>query len=141
MPMTDLNALIERLERSVVGSRELDALIECEVRRWQAYAVGLNDEQRSHWKPIGTKGEVIDHQGFTRYHPPTYSFSIDAAMTLVPQGWSFSVGQKARHKYWHALVQRVADDGEIESFAETSCSGPIALCLAISKAQRRFKGG
>lgn len=87
--MADLTSLIERIEAATEGSRELDGLIECEVRRWQAYKAGLNDAQRSHWKPVGTKGEVIDEQGFTRYHPPTYSFSIDAALTLLPEGLEF----------------------------------------------------
>lgn len=86
-PGVGVASLIERLEKVAGGSRALDALIECEVRRFQAYAAGLTDEHRSHWKPVGDKGEVIDDQGFTRYHAPLYSQSVDAAMTLVPHGW------------------------------------------------------
>jgi hypothetical protein len=78
--------LAERVEKVTNGSRELDALIECEIRRQQAYALGLSDKVRSHWKPIGNKGEVIDDQGITRYHPRTFTFSIDDARTLIPEG-------------------------------------------------------
>jgi hypothetical protein len=84
-PVIAGDVLLDLAERCGTGpSRALDALIEVEVRRWQAYAIGLNDEQRAHWKPVGTKGEV--EEGGTRYHPPTYTFTIDAAMMLVPEG-------------------------------------------------------
>jgi hypothetical protein len=78
-----MEALIKMLEKATAPSRELDALIEVEHRRLEAYAVGLNDKQRAHWKPVGAKGEV--EEGGTRYHSPTYTASIDAALTLKPK--------------------------------------------------------
>ena len=87
--------LIEAIERAKEPSRSLDALIEVEVRRWQAYEAGLNDKQRAHWKPVGDKGEVICTQGITRYHPPIYTFEIDKALLLVPEGWEWLVSNRA----------------------------------------------
>lgn len=86
-------ALIQQIEAAEAPTRILDALIEVEVRRWQAYAIGLSDEQRAHWKPVGTRGEV--EEGGTRYHAPMYTFEIDAALRLVPQGWQWQVSNRA----------------------------------------------
>ena len=93
--MSNLSELIERVEKARGQSRELDALIECEVRRLQAYAVGLSDETRAHWNPIGSKGEVIDNQGLCRYQSPAYTSSIDTALTLLPEGFAAAVGTMA----------------------------------------------
>jgi hypothetical protein len=89
--MSSLSEIIERVEKAGGQSRELDALIECEVRRLQAYAVGLSDETRAHWNPIGSKGEVIDNQGLCRYQSPAYTSSIDTALTLLPEGWEWEL--------------------------------------------------
>jgi hypothetical protein len=88
-----MSKLIEMVEKADSPNRMLDALIEVEVRRWEAYAVGLNDDQRAHWKPVGTKGEVIE--GGTRYHSPSYTFEIDKAILLVPEGWQWQVSNRA----------------------------------------------
>ena len=88
-----MNKLIEQIEKATGPNRALDALIEVEVRRWQAYDAGLNDEQRAHWKPVGTKGEV--EEGGCRYHAPTYTFEIDKALELVPKGWQWQVSNRA----------------------------------------------
>jgi hypothetical protein len=85
--------LIEAIEKAEGPGRMLDALIEVEVRRWQAYEAGLNDDQRAHWKPVGTKGEV--EEGGCRYHSPTYTFEIDRALLLVPGGWQWQVSNRA----------------------------------------------
>ena len=84
--MSEIAKLIEELEKAGGPDRMLDAKIECEKRRYDAYALGMGDELRSHWKPISPRGEVIDGQGLCRYHAPTYTFSQDAAATLLPWG-------------------------------------------------------
>jgi hypothetical protein len=90
MPM---NNLIKKIEQADGPNRMLDACIEVELRRWQAYEIGLNDEQRAHWRPVGTKGEV--EEGGTRYHSPSYTFEIDKALLLVPHGWEWQVSNRA----------------------------------------------
>ena len=76
---SELLALAERCEKAKVGNRELDGLIEVEMRRQRAYAVGLSDTTRASWQSDKT-GDVFD--AGTRYRAPRYSASLDAAMTL-----------------------------------------------------------
>lgn len=92
--MTDLLiTLAEECAAATGPNRSLDALIEVQVRRWQAYEAGLNDKTRAYWEPVGDKGEV--HEGGTRYHPPTYTFEIGAALLLVPIGIEWLVSNRA----------------------------------------------
>lgn len=74
------HALVERLRAATGASRELDALIEVEARRQDAYRAGLNDEQRAKWRS-GTNGVVTD--GSTTYFSYTFTASVDAALALV----------------------------------------------------------
>lgn len=87
--------IIEMVEKADGPNRMLDALIEVEVRRWQAEASGLDEKHWATWHPVGSKGEVICGQGLTRYHPPTYTFEIDHALLLVPTGWEWQVSNRA----------------------------------------------
>lgn len=77
-----MRELLTKLEHATSGDRTLDALIEVEVRRFEAYRVGLNDEQRAIWKPVGDKGEV--EEGGSRYHSPAYTFSMTEADRILP---------------------------------------------------------
>lgn len=123
--------LLSRLEAATGADRNLDALIECEVRKLQAYALGLSDKVRSHWHPIGDKGEVICTQGITRYHAPMYSFSIDAAMTLVRPGLSWAAGDRNEDDQpWACLTDQDGTD-----FAATGATPIIAICIAALKAR------
>ena len=73
--MDDLNTLAGRVEAATGPDRELDAAI--------ANAVGAEHGQKSGWSN-GENGDyfVIDECA------PRYTASIDAALTLVPDGWS-----------------------------------------------------
>ena len=116
--------LIQRLQDASEGSRELDAMIEREQRRRKAYAVGLNDKTRSHWEP-DVYGNVSS-QG-TTYASRAFSTSIDAAMTLVPEGW------------WWALMMD-GDGGGYQSATSSvntnnlefllGATPALALCIA-----------
>lgn len=129
-----LAALIEKLEKATEGSRELDALIECEARKLQAYALGLSDKVRSHWNPVGSKGEVICTQGITRYHAPMYSTSIDAAMTLKPTDANcYGVDIYDDHAEAYFGRNRVKEGHWlIEAEAKTPA---LALCIAALKSR------
>ena len=78
--MTDLLA---RLKKAECGSRELDALTEVEKRRFDAYAVGLNDDNRAYWKS-SANGGVYDSGA--AYEAPHYTTCVTSALTLVPDG-------------------------------------------------------
>lgn len=118
--MSKPGTLVERVEAATGPDRELDARIHYHV-------MGLDKVYSL---------DTFLASDISASHPKHYTSSLDAAMTLVPSGWSFSVGQNVHHKYWHGLVQRVANDGEIESFAETSNHGAaLALTSAALKAR------
>ena len=70
--MDDLNTLADRVEAVGAGSRELDA----EIQRT------LGDGSSDHWFKDHNGKHVSDDTA------PAYSTSIDAALTLVPDGWA-----------------------------------------------------
>jgi hypothetical protein len=130
--------LIDKIEKATRPDRILDALIEVELRRWQAYDAGLNDKTRATWQPIGTRGEVICGQGLTRYHAPTYTFEMDKAALLVPEGFCFDMQSVLRgtaifdkSKAW-AQVEEIS--GPI--IENSACATlPLAICAAALRAQ------
>lgn len=76
--MTSVSELIERLEKAEVGSRELDAAI--------AIAAGTDHGPREYVHVESRSYEI--HDEIARH----YTTSLDAALTLVPEGWCFEVG-------------------------------------------------
>lgn len=129
---TELIRLAELCESADIGTRYLDALLEIQLRRCQAYALGMSDQHRAHWKPIGAAGEV--HDGHVRYHPPLYSQSYDAAMKLMPAGWFWNINEKP-------ISVRVWTEGNAALWSppagsKSSPSNPIlSLCAAAIYAQ------
>lgn len=80
------DALIERLEKATEGSRELDALI------WIAIMTPLPGRT----PVLGQPGRVHcpDYEAPERSgikDVPDYTFSIDTALTLVPEGWGYFI--------------------------------------------------
>lgn len=98
-PMTDLNTLAEQVERAAAPSRELDEAI--------ALATGWRQEKREYLDGARILTEWVRPDGFrlpigTMAEPPFFTASLDAALTLVPEGWDW-------------MVERLKGDG---SFAE-----------------------
>lgn len=95
-----LSRLIEQVHGAKKPSRRLDAWIETEIRRFEAYKAGLNDETRAMWAPIGSTGEVSDTS--TRYHAPLYTFDLSVSVQTIYRvlpGWG-----------WRAASCCVSDD-------------------------------
>lgn len=130
-----MKELIEKLQKAKSGGRDLDALVEIEHRRFEAYAVGLNDKQRAHWKPVGNAGEV--EEGGTRYHPPLYSFNVDDALRLVPEGWQAILYTEngTAELYDATLAKR---KGVRERAAAATL--PLAICAAALRARAIVSG-
>lgn len=137
-----MQELIERIENASEPSRAMDALIEIEVRRWQAEASGLDEKHWATWHPVGNKGEVICGQGLTRYHPPTYTFSVDDATLLVPDNKTWTLGQNVHHLYWQASVNGL-EDGSPVSWGSSSATktAALALCAAALRARSQLRQG
>lgn len=101
--MTSLPSLIKRLEECTGPDRELDAEIAVALRilpepSRQAPDVSWIDRNFPEWRARKDgKVEVVHSNGTGGVHwqPARYTASVDAAMQLVPEGWTYHImGQK-----------------------------------------------
>lgn len=130
--MTDLNALIERLSNATGPDRELDA----EIFR----AIGMPLPEQFMTAKIALEWNETE-KCFTfdlaetrvRYEQPPFTSSIDAAMTLVPEGYAASVEWSPRYpgSAWLYPPNNVNDI----SFEAEATSPALALCAASLKAR------
>ena len=114
--------LIEKLERADGPSRELDASIQ------RAFAGSPSD----HW--------FADHKGVwvSDDSAPRYTASIDAALTLVPEGALWSAEAWDTNGVYPAHVRASAWVlGAPRGYAATPA---IALCIAALKAKEADNG-
>lgn len=113
--------LIEKLEAATEGSRELDA----EVAALFPYKTRAYYQ----WRGMQPRGTKQDDATYLRAHAPKFTISLDAAMTLVPDGWAFQMLYEPT-AFHEALVWPPANGSPI-SKAKTL---PLALCIAALKA-------
>ena len=115
--MTDL---IKQLEAATEGSRTLDYEIARELQwrfseeeEFKEFGSFWRDAMTDEWKQL-----------------PWWTTSIDAALTLVPEGLRWTLGYEPTGKlnYW-AWVW--TDDGPCEAYKPTPA---LVLCIAILKA-------
>jgi len=112
-------SLIERLTAATGPSRELDRLI--------GDAVGA---------PMGYTGDAIG-LGYARF-----TESLDAALTLVPEGWHAIIGGREKvDGWWHCALQefpqpcrRVPPQEPYVIMAKTAA---LALCIAALRAREQ----
>lgn len=100
-----MNELIKRLEEAAEGSEELDVAIVREVFGYE------KDNPLWHCLP--------------------YTTSLDAALTLVPEGTAIEMTGEAGAEGWGT---RLTDDHSKETMA-LSTTLPLALCIAALKAR------
>ena len=87
--MTTLTSLIERVEAATEGSRELDILIGAAI---DLRVDGGHLSFRNSFEICGMEQMLRvaeSHQNIWREALPRYSTSIDAALTLLPDGFEF----------------------------------------------------
>ena len=87
--------LIERLEKADAGSRELDAAIHCAI--WPERITHPNLAPGMTMRDYGderTNRQVASAEYIhkDRGPAPRYTTSLDAALTLVPEGWDWDIG-------------------------------------------------
>jgi len=120
--MTD--SLISRLEQAEAGSRELDAEV------FKAIGAPLPSNFG------GRKLEFVECGGFwlmpvgnghrVRYTPPAYTTSLDAAMSLIPEGWNYCI--TPRNGVW------VRQSEHFPTIHGSAATPALALCIAALKA-------
>lgn len=130
--------LIERLEKATGPDRELDVLIAAEIN-WQGPLVHRPIKQ--YISDVGGLSEAV--KDIESGHPlnafrciPYYTTSIDAAITLVPEGFAYAVtseGQAELRPFSCVLSRKTLSDGARRTFIAHGKTTAIALCIAALK--------
>lgn len=124
--MTDLSSLIAKLEQAESGSRELDAEIAVAVG-YVPYVMGK----------VGTKW-VLDNKELWRL--PPFSESLDAALTLVPDGAMVRLCLNMIPGPALCYIERLDGPSVIELGNASAATPAVALCIASLKARSRADG-
>lgn len=84
--------------------------------------------------PIGPRLAPVDYDGYIK--PPAYTASLDAAMTLVPEGWEWTINTFANPKKASAYLVNAADD-MVRPRKQYQATPALALCAAALRAGRQ----
>lgn len=118
--------LIERLERATGPDSELDEAIAL-VLGW------THQKMRGDAKPYWRKPGVTEY--YMRSIVPAYTASLDAALTLVPEGWMWDVSSSGC-----AWIMRNDDSICDSQIVIGGVKSPaIALCIAALRAREAAK--
>jgi hypothetical protein len=118
--MSEIGELIERLEKLTGPDREIDADI--------AATVGAFKEK--HGLPGG--GWVSKGEHYAVVPAPRYTESIDAAMTMLPEGFRWGL-KTSRHRRGY-FAETWTADGKVICGIGDAPTPAIALCIAILRA-------
>lgn len=142
-----IDLLVEKLTEATGPSRELDAEIAV-LANPRGFKFGSGD-----YLKIPTRHDevepghywLVSRSGMSLHGAPKFTESIDAALTLVPEGLSFELARYADEAAYVNLWSK-ADPitpfgrGKIRVKADGKTAA-IALCIAVLKALRARKGG
>lgn len=137
--MNDLTSLIDRIEAATEGSRELDGDIALLVG-WEPTHDRQSTLKWSDTYPSCRERWIGDRAPFNNWRVPHYSTSIDAALTLLPEGWWWSAGVCRRENHASVGTEIGTVEGELifETFGATA---PLALLAAILRARQAAQSG
>lgn len=137
--------LIKRLEAAEAGSRELDARIKIAISDPDVMTDGGGYKPSERRPPKYEKASEVfndqwlDWEGAAMtVRAPHYTTSIDAALTLVPEGWflkSLGYGVKAT---WFAIVS--PGDSAKNVRGDKFNNPALALTIAALKAREAVDG-
>lgn len=114
--------LIAELENAEKGDRRSDFAI-----FWPGRELGV---WHMHIERIDVDGE----QHATDI-VPHYTTSIDAALSLVPEGWSWFVGKLRRESANPGSAQLLNAKAEPPEYRECAATPALALCIAALKSR------
>ena len=127
-----VDGLIERLARATGPDRELDAAIDVVVFRPSA--------DRVEYFPDGQR---IPSGFYNARAIPAYTGSLDAAVTLVPEGWGWGVqsGYPYEGRCYPALAYYwiLGDDPGVANSVDAAAPAH-AICIAALKAREVSDG-
>lgn len=140
-----MKSLIARLERATGPDRELDLAVAVAVN----YAGMFNPDYGWQWSLWGDEIEgicdgrrvVLDPAQFC----PPFSASIDAALTLVPEGWTWQISNRApkplagrayiHNGELHFASLYAGRNPKYRGEEDTAATPALALCIAALKAR------
>jgi len=141
--VADLAKVIEMLERATGPDARLDAVIAC--------AVKFRDLRPAEPDDFGGKygyrpGDIKCEHGFLM--ADRYTRSLDAALTLVPEGWSLDdlttpdPTSKVRNCAEAEVMPFVGNDAGWPHGAQRAVAptAPLALCIAALRARMASNG-
>lgn len=123
--MSDLTSLIERIEAATEGSRELDGRIWCCINGYEFLG----------WDGAGCRYFAKQSGWISGDYIKEWTTSIDAALTLLPEGWWWLavVCRRENHASVGSEIGTVEGELIFETFGATA---PIALLAAILRARQ-----
>jgi hypothetical protein len=127
-----MTPLIKRLKEATKGSRELDAEIALAVG-WTFEKWAEGRERKPYWRAPG-ETKYFNRFGF----PPQFSRSLDAALTLVPEGMSghVDIGKMSGIYQCGLWNGKFAQDVK-ENYGESKATPALALVIAALKAREQ----
>lgn len=141
-PSNSLGEIIKRLESASGPDRELDALICCIAERPRAIrwywtgATGMPRQLPDDWDLLkGGMGSAS-----IRAMAPSYTASIDAALTLVPDNWTRAVDATMPEAGIEVALHRIPSPnrrGSRKVIGDHACEA-IAICIAALKTRARI---
>lgn len=139
-PSENLVGLAERVEALDGPSREVDAEIFRAIGAPVPFqfanklvVLTFDEAEQCYFAPIGDMR--------VRYEPPAYTASLDAVMTLVPEGWGWLVSQPTEKAIASGLLkQRTPVLSEVQygcdlRFAVAAATPALALCVAALRSR------
>lgn len=131
--------LIERIEAATGPDRELDAEIFRAIGAPAPFqfmnkliALEYNDQEQAYFARVSDDMHV-------KYSPPAYTASIDAAMTLVPEGVTYvrlEICARGKHgQHCRTSLEWLLGDVEEERESGHGLTAPLALCAAALRAR------
>lgn len=142
-----MDDLIKKLESAECGSRELDGKI---YRRVELSKGHLYRETPEGWQTNlhGTALNPVWSDSLAS--APHYTTSLDAALTLVPEGWGWQVSDRApnphagraylHNRELHFVGVFDRPNPRFECSEETAATPALALCIAALKARQVSDG-
>lgn len=133
--MTTLDEVIAEVERATEGSRQLDVEI---------FLVIVDFSRLNSWRnhlAMRPRGEVPDPIRYASHAAPAYTSSLDAALTLVPEGCAWQITKCLDDLPCVAKVQkRSVDAPGFGVWEEVSTkTPPLALVLAALRARKTME--
>lgn len=123
-----MSGLIERIEAAGEGSRKIDGDIAVDVKSVPPFVSHRDSPEWASWSG-----------GRDYWDAPHYTTSVDAALTLVPEGFDWTLGHTNGGLTIHAEV-----GGRGDEYMRFGATPALALCAAALRARETtpsIKGG